>query len=1108
MIPTPTLTTTSSTQGLVLDEKKEIDTSDDERLRTTPRSKDWTTMSTSSTMEPSLDGQPPPRRGSSKDEEDPADVSTRIDTGDYDYDDDSQPPSLAPLDNIHSVSRQDLLSTPTPPPPPSPPPPSSSSPLQRPLWKPVQDPHEEQETNPLLDVMIRTVSSLDMDEEPAAHIHAAAHAPRPASSTVHGTTTTTTTIASHATTTTTIMRTPDQQPLKSPPVLFKTANVDWHLPSHEQDQAVILPRNLSLTPPPLPLPTTRQWEEEEGEEFEENEPTMKPLPTHHRTSMTLPDASEEVRYEPLTPFTASTTSAADELRQQQQQQQSWNQDDEDDDKNRVFGKPKGVGGRHIPKPATLRSISVPVHVLSREDEMKTSHFSSNNNNYHGNDGDHDEPPDTEGTSFVRTWEDRQSPVTLVEERPERALRSVSDIPRSTSMSDWTKYLVNDDQQVKGITDISQWLDQGDVKSAEPRRPLFRQMTPKQDFKLSEKSAAWLQEEFKRRSTIKKEINAAILARSDLRKEGHEITSGDSCLTETTAPAQSIVADAPDDSEEAFATALSNALKALPTSPLSADVAVAAEFSHHSEDDEVAALTTFNNTLKSLKEGLQTIRSEEDDASIPRRLDYESAHGRPLSSGVPSVLSDSPSAPQFGTIDFRQDMLRFANETRNVLHGGNLSSRKSEEEPDPQFRSLAVSLAHGEVEEESTIDVTGVITGSLHRSTISAITDDGSNGSPFDISTTPPLVESLDSYLGISKGDITLSLLNEDNTTSAKSTWANRVRVAIWRARRMRRSSGVLSSVAPSSRGRLSIPAAVGRSRAVGGVRSVQASQESAQFHLMNDEIDEALELFETIIFAYYGYFERSLKAREADPGGHHEDTDFRSFIGAALHNLGILNLLKGEYNQALSYFGRAVENRKGCLGESHSDHVVSERLRKADERADFFQFFSVNLIHMYFIHFMFQASLVKLATCHYAVNEFAEAHAKFEIALEYARNDSKGITDRMQMAEILNNLGCLAYMCGQPSAASAFYRESMDVQFNLMGQSLYLCSADVGQSISLNLSITRANIGFIKLVTNALPVAVTALENALMVSRYLELSSSLQSVLLANHCFHRSNNFF
>ena len=87
----------------------------------------------------------------------------------------------------------------------------------------------------------------------------------------------------------------------------------------------------------------------------------------------------------------------------------------------------------------------------------------------------------------------------------------------------------------------------------------------------------------------------------------------------------------------------------------------------------------------------------------------------------------------------------------------------------------------------------------------------------------------------------------------------------------------------------------------------------------------------------------------------------------------------------------------------------------------------------------------------------------------------------MQMAEILNNLGCLAYMCGHPVAANTFYRESLDVQFGVLSQSLYLSSASVGHSISLNISITRANIGFVKLVTKEISVAVTALENALMV---------------------------
>lgn len=116
------------------------------------------------------------------------------------------------------------------------------------------------------------------------------------------------------------------------------------------------------------------------------------------------------------------------------------------------------------------------------------------------------------------------------------------------------------------------------------------------------------------------------------------------------------------------------------------------------------------------------------------------------------------------------------------------------------------------------------------------------------------------------------------------------------------------------------------------------------------------------------------------------------------------------------------------------------------------------------------------------MNEFGDAHARLEEALEFARKSCERFEDRIQVAEILNNLGCLAYMCGQPVAANAFYRDSLDVQFRILSESLYESSAMLGQSLSLNISITRANIGFVKLVTKELNVAVTALENALMVS--------------------------
>jgi tetratricopeptide (TPR) repeat protein len=125
---------------------------------------------------------------------------------------------------------------------------------------------------------------------------------------------------------------------------------------------------------------------------------------------------------------------------------------------------------------------------------------------------------------------------------------------------------------------------------------------------------------------------------------------------------------------------------------------------------------------------------------------------------------------------------------------------------------------------------------------------------------------------------------------------------------------------------------------------------------------------------------------------------------------------------------------------------------------------------------------VKLAICLYALDDFAGAHARLEEALHFARDSASTLDDRMQIAEILNNLGCLSYMCGQPLEAKQLFKESLDMQFIVMSQSLYEGSSQTVHSVSLNISIARANIGFVKLVTKDLPFAITALEAALMVS--------------------------
>lgn len=102
-------------------------------------------------------------------------------------------------------------------------------------------------------------------------------------------------------------------------------------------------------------------------------------------------------------------------------------------------------------------------------------------------------------------------------------------------------------------------------------------------------------------------------------------------------------------------------------------------------------------------------------------------------------------------------------------------------------------------------------------------------------------------------------------------------------------------------------------------------QEKALAHLATDEFEQALELYEDIIFNYYSFFEQVLAKRDefSSEDISTELSNFKPYIGASLHNLGVIHLLKGDYEDAFSFFKRAVDNRRACLGDAHPDCVVS-----------------------------------------------------------------------------------------------------------------------------------------------------------------------------------------
>jgi hypothetical protein len=540
---------------------------------------------------------------------------------------------------------------------------------------------------------------------------------------------------------------------------------------------------------------------------------------------------------------------------------------------------------------------------------------------------------------------------------------------------------------------------------------YPKMTPKKDFQTSEKSAAWLQEEFRRRSIIKQKINEAILSPSET-------------------PTEAV--------KEQFADDLTKALDELQ-----------AEDTGSATDDEVAAITEDkdeDSLTKSLPSGrdnntnqhdgveqgfeMQYCKKSADDKPLPRRLDFQGSKredpqeiSRPYSalgakvptdrsadtrsahvydkeprlapSGNMHSSSNNPRSVRDGAVgrtnpvgraaesytsaappagarhtnvaddslntSLQEEMQRFVDDTRAALRQEGSDGKPSDSyvKGDSNllhspFRSIAVSSSDApsdgrtnhadDMDLQITYPVQSAtdnpqVSASIARSLTYRSVSEGASSCTSDYSdmqsSKPALIQCMDNMYGIAKGDITLSLLNENTgriENSPKSTWANRVHGAIWRCRRMRRQMGGFPGRAAdpsgSPQGRTSLPVDMDKARVAGGFKSVASTQEAALNHLRHDEVDEAIELFEDIIFAYYSYFEKTLKARELNPGSRDANgsTNFKPYIGVALHNLGILHLLNGEYEEALSFFSRAVENRKACIGEGHRDHVVSHDL--------------------------------------------------------------------------------------------------------------------------------------------------------------------------------------
>jgi len=453
------------------------------------------------------------------------------------------------------------------------------------------------------------------------------------------------------------------------------------------------------------------------------------------------------------------------------------------------------------------------------------------------------------------------------------------------------------------------------------------MTPKKDLQGSDNSAGWLQEELRRRAVVKREINTAIEAKGQGidKVVVDELPSISSPLELQNSQSSAM------DEEVAAITANDERNKAMADDHRSID-------NHSSTNHEQQQPSSMSNNNNDNNTNL--------DGPIPRKLNYcgsdsgEQPDDEFTDTATNNNMGDTSGfqgfQPVFDYQDIQHEMKKFASETRAALReqsftdieqdpfssavpvafsspispiNRSLDGRNSDTHP-PDFQTNAI--AHSRVDDPmraETNNTKGIETINI-------------NFSDLEAGEVPAMLSSMDSFDGIASGDIFISLLSENTgraETSVAATWANRVHGAIWRARRMRKNT--IIQVLPDTT-HPSQPVVV-RS----GSQTVASVQQAALIHLKRDEIDQSINLIEGVIFAYYSYFERSLTFLEKNPtsdtGLGIGTTDFKPYIGMALHNLGVLNLLKGDYDEALSYFIRAVENRKSHLGEGHPQYIVS-----------------------------------------------------------------------------------------------------------------------------------------------------------------------------------------
>eukprot|EP00546_Thalassionema_frauenfeldii_P007333 CAMPEP_0178910322 /NCGR_PEP_ID=MMETSP0786-20121207/9034_1 /TAXON_ID=186022 /ORGANISM="Thalassionema frauenfeldii, Strain CCMP 1798" /LENGTH=604 /DNA_ID=CAMNT_0020582563 /DNA_START=253 /DNA_END=2067 /DNA_ORIENTATION=- len=228
---------------------------------------------------------------------------------------------------------------------------------------------------------------------------------------------------------------------------------------------------------------------------------------------------------------------------------------------------------------------------------------------------------------------------------------------------------------------------------------------------------------------------------------------------------------------------------------------------------------------------------------------------------------------------------------------------------------------------------------------------------------------------------------------------------------------------------------------------LQSVHEIASVPLRRGDFDYARLVFEKIL--------KGLNLRhEGQP--HH-------LVGSTLHNIGVIQMWQGNFNEAYETFHEAVKIRKASLHAEHEDVGVSlVRLGMASlailKTADAIKFFQKSLSSFLRNNASRAKILNNLSVAHFLQKDFKSAMAGFEVALEIQRNWFEGKVRRESIifdgSITLSNMGKIHLQQENFKSSFYLYEEALLLQTTVFRQSCPIVLENLG-----NIAYVKAKSG-------------------------------------------------